>query len=836
MSGEVDGKVGRYTLVRKIGEGGMGSVYEAYDAELGRSLAIKRLRPQKDSSRQAGADARVIREARALAQLQHPNVVSIYDFGQDPERRSTFIAMELIEGRTLREFVAPPRSLDAVLEAFIQAGRGLVAAHQKGIVHRDFKPSNVLVDADGRVKVLDFGLALDRETRSASRRSEVPSRDGSVAADGDLSLSPRITEAGTLLGTPGYVAPEQRRGAAADERSDQFAFCVSLFEATAGRRPVDTEAWTTLQKHVPASLVRVLQVGLDPDPNARHPSMAHLLGALERTRRPGRGKAWLAALGLVGVVAAGATLFDRSEPAEVQCPSSAVAAEWDAVGRAQLEATFVNWGQARGRSAGQRVAERFEAFFEAWSKANDALCDPESAVFGDPRRRACLERAEAHAKVLLDVMRRPSPDIEALTEASLGLPDPLWCLTDGFASRLAPLPTDPARAEKVRRARLELAQLSALSGAGEVDDVRARFPKLRASVGALDFVPLTAEALAFEGQLAMDAAVFDEAGAKLEEAYFLASSENLVDVAVGAAAALTFLHGVVHADIDEASRWHQHAVAAAGTLERLRAAHARVELDFGSALLAVGRPADAQPHFHEALALFDASASLGIARARLGLAGAQLAEGDFEASLAEGRRAQALGEKSVGAAHPLVADAQSTVGNALARLERYDEAIEAHEKALEVRRSVLGDDHLKVAESRNNLGSVLDEAGRYAEAAPVLRRALAGYEAAFGADHPNTASTRTNLGLALLHEGDAEAALEALAPAEEALARVLPPEHLAIAICKTGHAQALLEVGRPDDAAAHLRTLAPICDDDATPALLCRELDALRSRIARATR
>lgn len=833
---ELDETLGRYELVRKIGEGGMGAVYEAYDKELGRPLAIKRLRPHKNSERQAGADARVIREARALAQLQHPNVVAIYDFGQDPRRGSTFIAMELIEGQSLREFVAPPRPTDAVIDAFIQAGRGLIAAHQKGIVHRDFKPSNVLVDSRGAVKVLDFGLALDRESRSASRRSELRSGHAPDPEEPDLELSPRITEAGLLLGTPGYVAPEQKRGAAADERSDQFAFCVSLFEALVGRRPVDQDAWVTLRKRVSGSLVRVLQRGLDPDPSARHPSMRHLVSELERSRRSGRGALWWAALGAVGLVTAGVAWLDdeAAVPSEQTCSPSAVAAEWEKAGRKQLEATFVNWGQARGRAAAETVSERFEEFFEAWSDANDTLCDAGNPMFGDVRRRACLERAEAQAKVLLDVMRRPSPDVEALTEASLDLPDPSGCLTDRFASRLAPLPTDPGQAEQTRSIRLELARLSALSSAGEVDEVREQFPAVLASAEALHFAPLSAEALAFEGQLAMDSADFDDAGKKLEEAYFLASAENLVDVAVGSAAALAFLHGVVRADIDEASRWHQHAVATAGTWDHLRPAHGRVELDFGSALLAVGRTADARTHFRIALDLFEADAPLGRARARLGLAGALLADGDFEASLSEGQRAQALGEQTVGEAHPLVADARSTVGNALARLERYDDAIDAHETALELRRAALGDGHLKVAESRNNLGSVLDEAGRYAEAAPVLRSALAGYERSFGPEHPNTASTRANLGLALLHGGDAKAALEALVPAEEALARVLPSEHLAIAICKSGRAQALLELGRPADAAAHLKTLSPICEDETTPALLCRELEALRQRIASA--
>src|SRR4051794_3934114 len=221
--------VGRYVVLERIGSGGMGVVYAAYDPELDRKVALKLLRPDRAGA--AGEAAfRVPREAHAVTPLSDPHVVAVYDAGTFGDQ--VFVAMELMEGRTLRQWLGEgKRGWREIVDVFVAAGRGLAAAHAAGLVHRDFKPDNVLLGTDGRVKVADFGLA---RPVGVVEKEGSPSSPGS--GSGGLLASP-LTEWGQVMGTPAYMAPEQLRGGAADARSDQFSFCVALWEALYGRKP-----------------------------------------------------------------------------------------------------------------------------------------------------------------------------------------------------------------------------------------------------------------------------------------------------------------------------------------------------------------------------------------------------------------------------------------------------------------------------------------------------------------------------------------------------------------------------------------------------------------------
>ncbi len=281
--------IGRFTVTSKLGEGGMGVVYAAHDADLDRAVAIKLLRAS--SSDPTPARMRLLREARAMAKLSHPNVITIYDVGTEGE--NIFIAMELVRGVNLRRWIAMrPRTWRATVECFVDAGRGLAAAHRAGVIHRDFKPDNVLVGEDGRVRVLDFGIARAASVEDEATPREVRSVDPALTTE-------RLTMTGAVIGTPAYMAPEQWRGGAIDERTDQFAFCVALWEALFGTRPFVGDAPTALatrvmsgEIHLPADpgdvppwLVRVLRRGLSAQPQDRHLTMDALLDVLTRLRR-----------------------------------------------------------------------------------------------------------------------------------------------------------------------------------------------------------------------------------------------------------------------------------------------------------------------------------------------------------------------------------------------------------------------------------------------------------------------------------------------------------------------------------------------------------------------
>jgi tetratricopeptide (TPR) repeat protein/predicted Ser/Thr protein kinase len=307
-------QIGRFVVLNKIGAGGLGIVYAAYDPQLDRRVAIKLVHRRHEVARDG---QRVLREAQALARLSHPHVVAVHEVGEHDDR--LFIAMELVEGLTLSDWARRPHEWRDALQALLDAARGLAAAHRAGIVHRDFKPANVIVGHDGRARVLDFGLARGATTGGAPI-------DPSTSA-----LDMQLTQSGTLLGTPAYLAPEQWVSGAVDARADQWAFCVTALEVLWGRRPFDGADSVALRARVlagdidkpprsslPVQVERVLLRGLTVDPLLRHASMDALIDALERAARPPRRPVrWgLLGLGLVIVgAAAGVTLSLRAQSA-----------------------------------------------------------------------------------------------------------------------------------------------------------------------------------------------------------------------------------------------------------------------------------------------------------------------------------------------------------------------------------------------------------------------------------------------------------------------------------------------------------------------------------------
>jgi hypothetical protein len=310
-------RVGRYIVRGKLGRGGMGSVYRAEDPELARPVALKRLHAAPD----AETRARLVREARAAAQLAHPNVLAVYEVGVAGSGADNipYIAMELVDGVTLTAWLGEPRTWREIVAMFAQAGRGLVAAHERGLVHRDFKPDNVLVDRSGRARVADFGLA---------RMWDGDTRDLDSGATHDAALA-RMTATGALSGTPAYMAPELVDGAAPNAASDQFAFAVALHEALRGQHPfagtTPGALWAEMAagrvraggRKIPAWLDRVVRRGLAVEPALRWPSIGSFVEALERP--PRRMWPWLAGAGAVAVaslVVAIVALFAARAPAE----------------------------------------------------------------------------------------------------------------------------------------------------------------------------------------------------------------------------------------------------------------------------------------------------------------------------------------------------------------------------------------------------------------------------------------------------------------------------------------------------------------------------------------
>lgn len=408
--------IGKYRLDRTLGAGGMGVVWAAFDTDLQRPVALKLLHAESASTMQR---SRLLREAVAMARLRHPNVVTVYDVGTVSGR--DYIAMELVDGGTLDAWLEtrPPRK--EVVEALLAAGRGLAAAHAAGLVHRDFKPHNVLRSTDGHIYVTDFGLARGQLEDGPELVQIAVPLDEPIASSRprprrDPVLDSPLTQTGVLIGTPAYMAPEQFAGDVPDPRADQFAFCVTAWQALTGERPFRGASVAELEAAVragtrhlavdlPARLRAVLERGLDPSPEQRWPDMTALLAALsaavaEPSRRAARRwwTATLAATVLAGGVAVLAYRAAGGPGEEDGCvpADEAFSSAWGPERRAQLRKLH------QGEAVGPILL--LDDLRRRWIRSYTTACEAERTPETEERVRCLLairDEAEASVRALL---------------------------------------------------------------------------------------------------------------------------------------------------------------------------------------------------------------------------------------------------------------------------------------------------------------------------------------------------------------------------------------------------------------------------------------------------
>ena len=427
--------IGRYRVLHTLGQGGMGIVYAAEDAQLGRVVAVKVIRPDAGPRRESER-LRLLHEARTLARLSHPNVIHIYEVGEHGDE--IFLAMEHVPGTTLLRWLATPRSFPEILAHFIAAGRGLAAAHAAGVVHRDFKPGNVLVGSDGRTRIVDFGLARapvhpsHAETRAPGPADQTPTSDR-PAPDTEPAA-----------GTPGYMPPERLLARSSDPRSDQFSFCVALHEALYGRRPFDDGLFAALVRRerlrlattgrcgrVPRWLRSALLRGLAFEPDARFASMDALLAVLA-----GGPRRRVRQLGATGVVALGLGLAaPQVLPDAPACPDPAAALEhtWGPARRDELREVFLASGRRGAAQAWERAEGELVGYIAGWVAVGRDACEA-SRVRGELpdalllRSRLCLERRRQALATLIDLILTGDPAVIASAhELAASLPRVAAC-------------------------------------------------------------------------------------------------------------------------------------------------------------------------------------------------------------------------------------------------------------------------------------------------------------------------------------------------------------------------------------------------------------------------
>ncbi len=755
-----EGAIGRFLLLRAIGMGAMGIVYAAYDPELRRRVALKLLRPGA-----GGGQERLLREAQAMARLQHPNVIAVHDIGTAGDR--VFLAMELVDGQTLRAWLqSAPRTPSEIVAALAQAGRGLAAAHAAGLVHRDFKPDNVLVGDDGRVRVTDFGLAVAEDTRAL---------DGAPAA-----------------GTPAYMAPEQHRGRPADARSDQFGFCVTLYEALCGRRPFAGRDLAELARaadagppppppRVPRGVARAIRRGLQPDPRRRFASMDALTDELARDRRDARRN--LALVAGVAAIAAAVGFAARRGDAVCTGAEQQLGHAWDGeraqAVRAAFAATKVPYAEASYRS----VAEAMERYSRRWAAAHTDACQATRVRGEQPEpvlslRMACLDRRRRELQALSDLLvHADAALVEQAPQATARVSAVDDCADLDALNARRRQPADAVARATLDEIELALARVRALAAAGDETQALALAERTVADARPLGDHATLADALLEWGRL-QERKAPAAAERALADATLEAEAAGLDEVK--ARALIRWVRVVGMTRFREA---HEGARRAAAVIQRL-GDDPRLEMELYAGEAAVlereGRWSDELQRAEQAVALAERVAPEDpLARADLldARATALVRVGRRADALAESRRVLALREGALGTNHPRVAETLRSMAMALLEMERFDEALPLTRRAVAIWEANGAPDTFAFAQALDSQGNALLALRRWDESEASYRRALAIEERVFGADHPQYAFTLQNFGALREEEGRYPEAAELLSRALRVLERAFGAEH-----------------------------------------------------------
>jgi tetratricopeptide (TPR) repeat protein/tRNA A-37 threonylcarbamoyl transferase component Bud32 len=746
------GMIGRYIVLGLLGKGGMGVVYSAYDPELDRKVALKLLRI---AHRKKGEDldakrTRLLREAKAIARLSHPSVVVVYDVGTYQDQ--VFIAMELVDGMTaIRWRDTRKPSWKEVLRVFIDAGEGIAAAHAADLIHRDFKPDNVMVTRDGKVRVMDFGLARTMERVTEDTITPDADADGPTMP-GMRPAEPRLTNEGNVVGTPAYMPPEQYLGVT-DERSDQFSFCVSLYECLYGQHPFEARTSVGLTSNMQAGRVhdapahtkvppwvrKILLKGLKPRPEDRYRSMRDLLEALRRDPAIAR-RRWFIAGGVL--LAASGLAFGVERAADSKrafCAAGPdkVSAAWELPGshggpsgprHAEVRKAFLATGKPYAMDAIRSVVSALDDYATRWVGLYKEACEA-TQVRGEQSeevldlRMGCLNERLSGMRALTNVFSTATGEVvEHAVEAAHAL-TPLDGCNDVRQLRSLIPPPDQAVKTRVEALRRELAQIKAEHDAGRYVSAVDKLKPIVKEARSLGYRPLEAESLARTGAALAWLSQNAEAEKILEEALRSAVASRHDDLLPDVAANLVAVVGFQSRYVD-AERWAKFAEA---TIERTTAPDPVV---YSWLLNNIGAVYYLQGRLGEALEYY--------------------------------QRARSLKEKTLGTDNPDLAGTIGNVALCLNALGRYREALSLSDISVHIIKTTLGETHPQFATELNNRGEILLKLGEVKSAYDAYLRADKIWEREMGPESPRVAYALTGLGQTLIRLNRANEAIPVL--------------------------------------------------------------------------
>jgi eukaryotic-like serine/threonine-protein kinase len=762
--------LGRYVLLDPLGQGAMGIVYRAFDPELDRRIAVKVLRRVPASA--SAEQERLLREGKAMARLSHPNVVAVYDVGTYGDR--VFVAMELVEGATLRGWLATRRSWQQVVGMFVQAGRGLAAAHAAGLVHRDFKPDNALVGADGRVRVVDFGLAWTPEA-PAEDDADPPYR-GAFSTGSSSHASTGVP--GSMVGTPRYSPPEQIDGKRVDASADQFAFCASLWEALHGKPPFEGDDVLTLLGNVregkltrspppagvPVAVIDALRRGLSAEPGDRFPSMDALLRILERDPTPAR-RRWLgvSAAG-VALVAIALAVGARARESQSVCQGAEgkFAGVWDPERKAAVRQALLASGKPWAGQTADLLSGEIDRYGRDWVSMHREACEATSVRHEQSEtlldlRMQCLDERASEVRALATMLSQPGDALLASApKAVYALTSLRGCADTHALLSPVPVPSDPAVRAGVEQVRVALATVKAMNELGRYKEAGQLAEELITRAQALRYAPVEAEALEARGDALERLDEYPHAVEAYRHALWAA--ERGLDHARAASAMINLVWalGVDQGLHEQAHEYASHAAAVLVGLGGDAVLEANLASHQGSVFRDEGRFVEAERSTREAVD--KRKIAFGTMHPRYAMALSNLAacvadEGRYAETLELAQEALAINARTLGEHHPDYGLSLQSVASSLKLLGRYSEARPLAEQALTVTREAYGPEHARVASVEWALALIEMKVGDDASAEQHLRHALAIAERVNGPSHANVGEYASVLADVLVKEG-----------------------------------------------------------------------------------
>jgi serine/threonine protein kinase len=700
--------IGRYIILSILGSGGMGVVYAAYDPDLDRKIAIKLIRPDRLNALPGDdKEHHLLHEARILARLSHPNLLPIFDIGHFGDQ--LFLSMEYIKGQTLWSWQKETRHhWQETIGYYLQAGAGLSAAHGAGIVHRDFKPQNIMLGDDGRVRVMDFGLS---QTTAPLENAE-----------------PFQEQSGSLAGTPVYMSPEQLTSGITTAASDQFSFAVALFEALYGERPFSEKFPAALLEQiekgdislpagntVPGWIRQILLRALNADPDKRYADIDDLLSALQHDPAKRR-KQWFAGIAAgIAIITTTALLYNRNSIQPCQDADTKFIGIWDDARKQQLEQRFLASRLPYAQSSFDKVSNLLNQYKNSWINTHTQACRV-THVTGEQSERLldlrmlCLENKRQEAKALIDIFARADAElIPGTVKAAGSLPPISACTNIKSLSNLIDLPGDQQQRKAISNTNTLIAQSGAQAKTGHYPKSLSLAEQALQNAKIIGYPPLLAKA-SFQAATALkQLGESKKAEAQYQDAFTHAIEARDDLLAAKSATGQVWIVGHLQSRFRESETWGRYAEAFLSRMGNTPISRAQLFSNQGTV-------AQDQGHYEKALGKAEQvlelrRQALGDNHERVAVAMVNLANAHFHLngprkSIPYYRQAYEMYSRAVGKQHPTNVLILSNLASALSETGQLDEARQVITQALDLSKQTYGEEHFETALTAQTLAHI----------------------------------------------------------------------------------------------------------------------------------